>query len=272
MLTQSQMADALLALHHGHEILLLPNVWDCASARLVERAGFPAIATSSAAVASSLGYADGQQIPRQEMLAAVKRICGCVELPVTADLEAGYGDTTGTARDLIEAGAVGLNLEDLEGSSQHLVDLPAQVEKIRTLRSVGASMGIHIVINARTDVYLAQIGDPASRFAHACERLQAYAAAGADCLFIPGIKDEDLIRAFVEQLKFPINILAGAGSPTVQQLQHLGVARVSVGSGLGRATLGLIDRILRELKQEGSYGLMTAGAMPYDEVNSLFKR
>ncbi|MEO8724586.1 MAG: isocitrate lyase/phosphoenolpyruvate mutase family protein, partial [Acidobacteriaceae bacterium] len=268
--SQAQKAEALLALHHGPKILVLPNAWDCASARLVERAGFPAIATSSAAIASSLGFADGQNIPRQEMLAVVKRIAACVELPVTADLEAGYGNIMETARELAAAGAVGLNLEDIESGQPDLVDIPAQVEKIKTLRSASETMGIRIFINARTDVYLAQIGDPSSRFDRACERLKAYAEAGADCLFIPGIKDEALIRAFVEALKFPVNVLAVAGSPSIPRLQELGVARVSLGSGVARATLGLVDRILAELKQTGSYDAMTAGALPYAEVNALF--
>jgi 2-methylisocitrate lyase-like PEP mutase family enzyme len=273
MKRQTEKAELLRQLHHGPGILLLPNAWDCASARILEKSGFPAVATSSAGVAFTLGYPDGQMIPSEEMLAAVKRICGCVELPVTADLESGYHDVAKTTRGLIEAGAVGLNLEDVEYSpTENLVGIEKQVEKITTVRRVGDELGVKVVINARTDLYLAEIGDPASRFERSCERLRAYIAAGADCVFVPGIHEEDLIRRFVNTLNFPLNILASVGSPSVKPLEKLGVARVSMGSAVMRATMGLTRRIAEELRDKGFYETMLRGAIPFREANRLFEK
>ena len=158
---QAEKALGLLRLHGEPKILVLPNVWDVASARLVERAGFKAIASSSAAIANSLGYPDGERISRAEMLAAVKRIAGKVALPVTADLEAGYGsapeDMAETAKAMIEAGAVGLNLEDgTDDPASPLIETELHASKVRRIREAASALGIHVVINARTDVYLAQ--------------------------------------------------------------------------------------------------------------------
>src|SRR5215469_540573 len=181
----ARKAERFLQLHQGPRILVLANVWDVASARIVEDAGFEAIATSSAAVANSLGYPDGERISRREMLEVVRRIASKVSVPVSADLEAGYGAgaeaMAETARALIEAGAVGLNLEDSTDESD-LVPLEQHAAKVARIRKVGESLGVHVVINARTDVYLAQVGEPASRFEHAVQRAEAYRQAGADSI------------------------------------------------------------------------------------------
>ena len=169
-------------------------------------------------------------------------------------------------------GAVGLNLEDMDHESQSLAPIPAQIEKVAMIRRIATGLGVDVVINARTDVFLAEIGEPATRFERACERLQAYIAAGADCVFLPGLADENIIRRFVETLKFPLNILAGAGLPTIPRLRELGVARVSVGSGIMRATLGLARRIAQELKKSGTYTALLEGAMPFAEANALFEK
>jgi 2-methylisocitrate lyase-like PEP mutase family enzyme len=260
----STRATTLRTLHQGPEILVLPNAWDCTSARIFEDAGFPAIATTSAGIANALGYPDGQRIRSDEMLGVVRRIAACVAVPVTADLEAGYEDVAATAAGMVEAGAVGLNLEDAGG------DPAAHERRIETVRRVGRELGVPIVINARTDLYLDNIGDPATRFDRACERLRGYVAAGADCLFIPGVRDEETIRRFVEALRFPINILATAGGLPVARLHELGVARISVGSGIARATLGLTRRIAQQLKSKGRFDLMLEDQMSYDEANQLF--
>ncbi|MFZ3217252.1 MAG: isocitrate lyase/phosphoenolpyruvate mutase family protein [Candidatus Acidiferrales bacterium] len=272
MSTQNEKAELLRKLHHGPKILVLPNAWDCASARLFERAGFAAIATTSAGVAFSQGYADGERIPREQMIAVVQRISGCVQIPVTADLESGYGDAAKTTAELIAAGAVGLNLEDMDHAAGKLVDIAAHAAKVATVRRVSDELGVKVVINARTDVYLAQVGEPATRFARACERLQAYRAAGADCVFLPGVADEDIIRRAVETLKFPLNILAGAGTPPIARLQELGVARVSTGAAIMRATMGLTRRIAHELRQAGTYGAMLEGAVPFAEASKYFEK
>src|SRR5207245_1030054 len=221
---QADKALDLLRLHGGPEILVLPNVWDVVSARLVEHAGLKAIATSSAAIANSLGYPDGERISRAEMLAVVKRIAGKVALPVTADLEAGYGSEpeamTETAKAMIEAGAVGLNLEDgTNDAASPLVETELQVNKVRRIRETASSLGIHVVINARTDVYLAQVGEPASRFEHAVSRANAYRKAGADCLFVPGVYDAETIGRLVKSIDGPVNVLAGAATPPMAELE-----------------------------------------------------
>jgi 2-methylisocitrate lyase-like PEP mutase family enzyme len=271
MKTQKEKAELFRALHHGPAILVLPNAWDCASARIFEQAGFPAIATTSAGIAFSLGYSDGEQIPQDLMLTTVARISAAAPLPVTADLESGYGDVAKTTAGLIGAGAVGLNLEDMDHESRVLTPIAAQVEKIAMVRRIAAGLGVNVVINARTDVYLAQIGEPRTRFDRALERLQAYIAAGADCVFLPGLSEESIIRRVVDTLKFPLNILAGANLPAIPRLRELGVARVSVGSGIMRATLGLTRRIGEELKQSGTYAAMLEGSMPFAEANALFE-
>jgi 2-methylisocitrate lyase-like PEP mutase family enzyme len=273
MNSQADKATRLRALHHGPELLVLPNAWDCASARVFEGAGFPAIATTSAGVAFSLGHADGQRIRPEEMLAAVKRITGCVDVPVTADLESGYDDPAVTTALAVGAGAVGLNIEDLDSILPgELVEIDKQVSKIRTIRRVGEELGVPLVINARTDVYLARIGEPAARFGHALERLRAYIEAGADCVFVPGIHEESLIRDFVDALHFPLNVLISPLLPPLSRLHELGVARVSTGSGIARATIGLTRRIAHEIKETGTLTSLFEGAITYPDANALFER
>jgi 2-methylisocitrate lyase-like PEP mutase family enzyme len=261
-------AEVLRALHRGPEILVLPNAWDCASARIFEELGFPAIATTSAGVSFSLGYRDGQYIPAKEMLAAVARIARCVDVPVTADLEGGYEDISETAAALMESGAVGLNLEDILGHGpESLASIDQQVKRIAAVRETGP-----VVINARTDLYLMHIGDESTRFDRACERLKAYRDAGADCLFIPGIATEELIAKFVDALRFPINVLAVGGTPPVARLKELGVARVSVGSGMMRSAMGHTRRIAEDLQRTGQFGKMIEGSIPFVDVNNLFNK
>jgi 2-methylisocitrate lyase-like PEP mutase family enzyme len=272
MSEQAAKAEQLRQLHQGPRILVLPNAWDAASARIFEDTGFPAIATTSAGVAFALGYPDGQLIPRDEMLAAVKTIASSVQVPVTADLEAGYEDVAKTAMSAIEAGAVGLNIEDMNHSEGGLFSTSQQVEKIKTVRRVGESLGVRLVINARTDQYLAEIGDPATRFERACERLRAYIEAGADCVFAPGVTDEATIGRLVTSLRFPLNVLAQPPSPPVAKLQELGVARVSTGAGIMRAAMGLTQRAAEELRDSGTYRAMFEGAMSWDKANGLFQK
>jgi 2-methylisocitrate lyase-like PEP mutase family enzyme len=271
-MSQRSKAEVFRALHHAREILVLPNAWDAVSARIFGHAGFPAIATTSGGIAFSLGYADGQRIPRQEMLAQIARIVSAVNVPVTADVEGGYEDAAETARGVIAAGAVGLNLEDATGDPAHpLEELPRQVEKIQAVIAEGEAAGVPLVLNARTDVYLAEVGAPDSRYDEALRRLIAFKEAGADCLFVPGVRDVSTIERFVRDLKFPLNILVGPGSPPAPTLHELGVARLSVGSGVMRATLGVAQRSARELKANGTYSAME-NAVPYDELNRLMAK
>jgi len=185
--TQAQKAEQFRKLHHVPRLLLLPNAWDVVSARILEECGHPAIATSSAAVAFSLGYPDGQRISRDEMLEVAGRIAHAVDVPVTADLEAGYGTTVKemleTVKAAIDAGVIGMNLEDVTGDEESsLVNLSLQVEKIRAINETAKSRGVPWVLNARTDVYLMPIGPEATRFERTVERLRAYRDAGAASL------------------------------------------------------------------------------------------
>jgi 2-methylisocitrate lyase-like PEP mutase family enzyme len=269
-------ANQFRQLHRGPGVLVLPNAWDVASARIFEGAGFPAIATTSAGIAYSLGYPDGQRIPREEMLARIGRIARAVNVPMTADVESGYGptpeDAARTARELIQTGAVGMNLEDSTGrADQPLCSLELAVEKIQAVRQAALDLHAPIVVNARTDVYLLGGGNPEADFTEAVRRLLAFREAGADSVFAPGLKDAETIGKLVKAVECPLNILAGPGSPTIGELKELGVARVSVGSGPMRATLGLLRRFSDELRNTGTYvGL--EGAISYEEANKLLSR
>ena len=263
------------ALHGGPRTLLLPNVWDVASARVIQQAGLPALATTSAGVAFSVGYPDGEKIQRDEMLQMVARIASAVTVPVTADVEAGYGpkpeDAALTAEGVIEAGAVGMNLEDGTENSDHpLADLSLQLEKIAAVRETAKRFGVPLVLNARTDVYLLSVGAAESRYDETVKRLSAFRDAGAECVFAPGVKDAATIARLVSDLRCPLNILAGPGSSSVSELEQLGVARVSLGSGPMRAALGLIRRMAEELKSTGTYKSIE-GAPSHAEVNRLME-
>lgn len=273
MESHTNQAIQFRQLHRGPNVLILPNAWDVASARIFEDAGFPAIATTSAGIAYSLGYADGQHIPREEMMARIGRIARAVHVPVTADIEAGYGstvqDVARTTCELIQMGVVGMNLEDGSSDpSRPLIGFELAVEKIKAARQAAIDVRAQIVINARTDVYLLPGGNPDADYSEALRRLLAFRDAGADCVFAPGLKDAETIGRLTKAVECPLNILAGPGSPSIPELAKLGVARVSVGSGPMRATLGLLRRLAEELKTPGTYGAMD-GAVPYDEVNKL---
>lgn len=272
--SQKNKAELFRKLHQGPQLLLLINAWDVASARMLEAAGVPAIATTSAGVAASLGYPDGQQISRREMLAVVARIASAVHLPVTADVEAGYGfspdDAAQTAREVIAAGAVGMNFEDSTGDpAKPLLEMSLQVERIAAIRQAAAEAGIPLVLNARTDPYLLPSFD-GDRYTETLRRLSAYRDAGADCVFAPGLGDIDVISKLVSELNCPLNILAGPGSPSLPEYQKAGVARVSLGSAAMRATLGALQRIAKELISKGTYQSLE-GAPSHSEVNRLME-
>jgi 2-methylisocitrate lyase-like PEP mutase family enzyme len=274
---QAEKAEQFRKLHAGPRILVLPNAWDVASARILEELGYPAIATTSAGIAFSLGYPDGQRVSRDQMLEVVARIAHAVRVPVTADMESGYGttvkDIAETAKALIAAGGIGMNLEDVTGDdeSSH-VNLKLQMEKISAIREVSASLGVRLVSNARTDIYLMPIGPAETRFERTVERLRDYRHAGADCLFVPGVSNADTIAALVKAIPGPLNILISPNCPALGELEKLGVARASTGSGAMRATLGLLRHIGRELMGAGTYSFLQDGAVPFAEVNQMMGR
>lgn len=267
---QRAKAELLRRMHSGPEMLVLPNAWDAISARLVEAEGFPAIATSSAGVAGVLGYPDGQLIPRSEMLFMVKRIAEVVSVPVTADVEAGYDDPVRTALDVIESGAVGMNLED--SANHELIPLAHQLETIRRIIAAGRTTGVPLVLNARTDIFLVKHGDETTRFDRAVERLNAFHNAGADCLFAPGVTDAETIGRLTSVLKGPLNILAGPAIPTIPELKRLGVKRLSVGSGTSRVALGALRRFVRHMRDDGTMTALATEAVPYQDVQKLMAK
>ncbi len=263
-----------LALHR-EGLFILANAWDAASARVFEAAGCAAVGTSSAGVAFSLGYPDGERVPREKMLAAVARIARAVEVPVSADMESGYGDApeavAETVQAVIQAGAVGINLEDAAFDGR-LFDLRLQVEKIRAARRAADASGVPFVVNARTDVFWHKWGEPRERLPLAIARANAYREAGADCLFVPGAVEMDTIRTLAQEIAGPLNVLASPGCPPIAVLAEAGVRRVSLGSGPMRAAMGLARRIAEELLGQGTYQTLHQGAIPYPEANALFDR
>jgi 2-methylisocitrate lyase-like PEP mutase family enzyme len=271
---QRAKAEALRDLHVPGDPLLLLNAWDAASAVVIARAGARAIATSSAAAANALGYADGQQLTREQMLGAVAAIAGAVDLPVTADMEAGYGDepeaAAATARGVVGVGAVGLNMEDLGDGSEDLLPIDRFTAKIAAVRAVGDETGIPLVLNARTDVFLGQIGDSGTRLERAVERGRAYLAAGADCIFVPGVIDPGVITALVQGIDGPVSVLAVPGSPPLTELKAFGVARVSTGSGPYRAALSLARKMAGEAYGAGTLDSMIAAQVAFADAQALF--
>src|SRR5213596_1608454 len=268
--SQREQAEAFRRLHREGGILVLPNAWDVITARVIESAGLAAIATSSAGVAWALGYADGERISRGEMLAVVRRIASSV--PVPADMEAGYGPTpeatAETARGVIAAGAVGLNLED--GTNEgRLVDVALHQDRIRAAREAGAAAGVHLVINARTDAFEVKEWSPSDRLTAAVRRANAYRAAGADCLFVPHVSDAATIGRLAREIEGPLNVIAGPPAPTIPELERLGVRRASLGPRVIQAALGLVRRAATELRERGTYETMADLLIPFTELQRL---
>jgi 2-methylisocitrate lyase-like PEP mutase family enzyme len=273
--TQKTRAIQFRNMHSGVPILVLANAWDAASARIFEQAGFPAIATTSSGVAASLGYPDGQHISRDMLIEVVRHITRVVARPVTVDIEAGYGDTIEevlqTVRAIIEAGGVGINIEDsTKGQGRRLVDISFQVELLKAIQELSSSMDMPLVINARTDVFLLPSDDPTSQLEQAVQRGNAYLQAGADCFFPIGAVDMQTIGDLTKAINGPINILAGPTTPSIPELAQLGVARVSFGAGQMRAVLGRLRRIAHELLEQGTYTSMAEEMISGAEFRSLF--
>ncbi len=273
MTSQEEKAEAFRELHHKDRILILPNAWDVPSARVFENEGFPAVATSSAAVMVSLGYPDGELISRHEYLAAVKRIAKVLSIPLSADAVAGFGRTSAevasTARGLIRAGAVGLNIEDFEHSTKRLFTARSHVEKIKAIKKTGEAMRVPLVINARTDALRYATGGSSARFNEAVDRAISYRDAGADCVYPMGLVDLDQISSFVRALDFPVNVMVRKGLPPVKDLERAGVKRLSFGPSASYAALGLLRRISKEVRGTGTYGSLLEGVLTFDELNSL---
>lgn len=273
---QQRLAEDFRKLHRAPPILLLPNCWDPMSARIFEAAGFPAGATTSGGLAWALGYQDGEKAPWPEVVAATRRIVDAVRVPVSADIEEGFGDTPEAVgrnvAEIIRAGAIGINLEDgTPRPGQPVRPIADAAARIRAARAAAEAEGVPIVINARVDLYLKQVGDEASRFSQTVQRAEAYLAAGADCIFPFALADLDVIRRLTAAIKAPINIVGRAGTPPLRQLEAAGVARVSVASGPALTVLSLIQRIATELRNKGEFDILHA-EMKRPDAQRLFTK
>jgi 2-methylisocitrate lyase-like PEP mutase family enzyme len=277
MTNQKERAAHFRQMHHENLPLVLPNAWDAASARIIELAGAKAIATSSAGVSWVYGRRDGEKLQREEMIRMVRYIVEAVGVPVTADVESGYGtgspeDVAETVRAVIDAGAVGVNLEDSPGrDGEPLMAPEIHAERIRAAREAAQAAGGDLVINARTDPYLLKVGAPETRFDEAVRRAGIYREAGADCIFVPGVIDGEAIAALVQAIGCPVNVLAFSGVPSIQELGRLGVARVSLGAGVARAALSATQQLAREVLEKGTYQGLEHGLASAD-INGMFGR
>lgn len=264
----NQKAKALRALH-ADGLLILPNAWDAVSAVLMARAGAKAVATTSAGVAWALGRRDGHGLTRQEMLEAVARITAAVDVPVTADIEGGYDDIAATVTGVIDAGAVGVNIEDSKDDGT-LFDPDEQADRLRLARAAAASAGLpDLVINARADVYLRGIGAPEGRFDDVLNRAEAYAGAGADCLYVLGLSDLNTIRLLTKASPLPLNVLGCPGAPTAAEFEAAGVRRLSIGPHAAQAAYAVAHRAATEILTKGTYTELEEG-IDYGTLNSLF--
>jgi 2-methylisocitrate lyase-like PEP mutase family enzyme len=270
-----RMAKLLRDLH-ADGTLVLPNAWDAASAALIADAGAAAIATTSAGVAWSLGRPDGELLPRADLVAAIERMVAAIDVPLTADVEAGYGATeeevAETVTAVLGAGAVGINIEDALAGGSGLYSREEAAARIRAARSAVVACGVpDFVINARTDVYMRRIGDPQARLDDVLRRGAEYAEAGADCLFVPGLADVAVLESLVARSPLPISASTGPGRPTVAQLRAAGVRRVSVGPALTQAAYTVTRQLAGELLRVGQL-TTESPSLDYARLNSLFSR
>jgi 2-methylisocitrate lyase-like PEP mutase family enzyme len=252
----AERATQLRALHHAAEPLILPNAWDAASARLVQEAGFPAVATTSSGVAAALGFPDGEQTPVDQVFGAVWRIGRVLEVPLSADLEAGYGLAPAELVErMLEAGAVGCNLEDTDhAAGKVLRPAEAHASWLSDVKAAGRAAGVDIVLNARVDVFIRAHAETPVEIAEAVRRAKLYLAAGADCVYPILVHQESTVAALVGAIAAPVNVFALPDLPPVRRLAELGVRRVSYAGRLQHAAMADVQRRL---------ALIQAGDSPY---------
>ncbi len=277
---QKEKAELFLKYHQDKEILVLLNSWDIGSSKLIEASGYKAIATTSMGVAASLGYPDSQVIQLSEMIGIIKGIVKAVQVPVTVDIEAGYGNNVNEVIDsvkkIIATGIVGINIEDSIDLSPELIDETEFCERISAIRELSDSLGFHLVINARTDSFYTSSGSTQEKLSESIKRGNKYREAGADCIFVQPVWEKETIKTLVKEINAPINILSnptiGGGSPlSVSELQDLGVARLSLGSGLMKASLALIKKVADELSEKGTYNILLGTLTPFPEAAMAYK-
>jgi len=277
---QKEKAELFLKYHHDKEILVLLNSWDIGSSKLIEACGYKAVATTSMGIAASLGYPDCEVIQLPEMIEVITGIINAVEVPVTMDIEAGYGNNLNeiidSAKKIIATGIVGINIEDSIDLNPVLIDEMEFCERISAIRALSDSMDFHLVINARTDSFYTSTGSTQEKLSESIRRGNKYREAGADCIFVQPVWEKETIATLVKEINAPINVLAnptiGAGvTPSISELQDLGVARVSLGSGLMKATLALIKKVANELSEKGTYNILLDTLTPLPDAALAYK-
>ena len=277
---QKAKAEMFLKFHYDKEILVLLNSWDPGSSKLIEACGYKAVATTSMGVAASLGYPDSQVIQLAEMIQVITGIVNAVQVPVSVDIEAGYGNNVDeiieSVKKIIATGIVGINIEDSIDLSPELIDEMEFCERISAIRALSDSLGFHLVINARTDSFYTSSGSTQEKLSESIRRGNKYREAGADCIFIQPVWEKETISTLVKEINAPVNILSnpGIGSglpPSVRELQDLGVARLSLGSSLMKASLALIKKVADELSEKGTYNILSDTMTPRTDAALAYK-
>jgi len=277
---QKEKAELFLKFHQDKEMLVLLNSWDIGSSKLIEACGYKAIATTSMGIAASLGYPDCEIIQLSEMLEVISGIVKAVQVPVTVDIEAGYGENINEVVDsvkkIIETGIVGINIEDSINLSPELIDEIEFCERISAIRELSDSLGFHLVINARTDSFYTSSSTTQQKLSESIKRGNKYREAGADCIFVQPVWQKETISTLVKEINAPINILSnptiGTGlPPSVRELQDLGVARLSLGSSLMKAVLALTKKVADELSEKGTYNVLVDALTPFPDSALAYK-
>jgi len=251
---QQEKAKQFYNLHHSGKLLILPNIWDCLGANLLESLHYPAIATASASVAFTNGYDDGQRISFDSVLALLKKIVSSVSIPVSADIESGFAESDlqleENTKRLLATGIVGINIEDTDKKTNSILPVETQCEKIKLIKKVSQAVGVPLFVNARADVYLRgkDFDTPESKFEEALKRGRAYKAAGADCFYPIGMTRQEDIKRMVKQLQMPVNVITIPGIPELNVLNEIGVARVSLGPSFLKIAIKAMKNLALKLQ------------------------
>ena len=268
---QQKKAETFLALHRQSKLLILPNIWNPIGARILEEKGFPAIATASAAISSSLGYRDGEKIKLSSHLDIIERIVNSVNLPVTADIESGYASNLGSLEDtinkVIDIGVVGVNIEDSVDKEGSVRNVDEQSERIFTVRKVSKERGLPLVINTRIDCFLSD--EKISKenvIKEVINRAESYCEAGADCVYPIGVLDLETIKTLRTAINHPINILGSHRTVPLKTLQEIGINRVTFGPFIFRSALKKFFNIIEELSNLGSYECFSEDTFSFKEA------
>ncbi len=273
---QIELAKQFTAMHKSDNMLLLPNAWNAGTAKVFEKEGYKAVATTSAGIAFSLGYSDGEQIDIDDLCTVVKQITEKITVPLSVDIERGYGITTeelcNSVTKIIDCGAVGINIEDgYDTDTPYLENTEIQANRIKAIYNLKRILGIDFVINARTCICWLNINNKDNKLDIAIERCNRYLKAGADSVFIPGLLTKNEVTKLVNNINGPINIIANPAFNNIEELQQIGVKRLSLGSGIVRASFNTIIDISRDIINNNNLELITQCGFTYKEANKYFK-